>query len=89
MYVFASPATIGTSCEFSRETPWSKTLWVYDLRTNKHFMLKQNTLQREDLDDFVTCYMPRERHKREATWSEKNPGGRCWQSPLAQCPRVL
>ena len=61
------------------ETPWTKILWVYDLRTNKHFTLKQNTLTRTDLDEFVACYMPGERHKRTATWSEKNPNGR-WRA---------
>ena len=25
-----------------REKPWTERLWVYDLRTNKHFTLKQN-----------------------------------------------
>jgi type I restriction enzyme M protein len=30
-----------------------RRLWVYDLRTNKHFTLKQNPLRRADLDDFV------------------------------------
>src|SRR5436305_3133058 len=25
-------------------------------RTNKHFTLKENTLKRSDLDDFVSCY---------------------------------
>ena len=35
------------------ETPWTKKLWIYDLRTNKHFTLKTNPLRREDLDEFV------------------------------------
>jgi len=34
----------------------SKKLWIYDLRTNLHFTLKENTLKRSDLDDFVACY---------------------------------
>lgn len=38
------------------ETPWTKTLWIYDLRTNKHFTLKTSPLTRADLDDFVSCY---------------------------------
>ena len=42
------------------ETPWTRTLWIYDLRTNKHFTLKTNTLTRADLDDFVRCYNPDE-----------------------------
>ena len=40
------------------ERPWTSRLWVYDLRTNQHFTLKQNPLRREHLDDFVTCYKP-------------------------------
>ncbi len=49
----------------ARETPWTKELWIYDLRTNKHFTLKQNPLRREDLEDFVACYRPEARQKRE------------------------
>jgi type I restriction enzyme M protein len=49
------------------KTPWTKTLWIYDLRTNQHFTLKTNPLRREHLDDFVTCYHPENRHKRKAT----------------------
>ncbi len=58
------------------ETPWTKTLWVYDLRTNQHFTLKTNPLKRFDLDDFVACYHPENRHERKPTWAEKNPTGR-------------
>jgi type I restriction enzyme M protein len=36
--------------------PWTQKLWIYDLRTNLHFTLKENTLKRSDLDDFVACY---------------------------------
>lgn len=45
--------------------PWTERLWVYDLRTNKHFTLKQNPLRRADLDDFVTAYKPEDRGQRE------------------------
>ena len=31
------------------EQAWTRELWVYDLRTNKHFTLKQNPLTRADL----------------------------------------
>jgi type I restriction enzyme M protein len=58
------------------ETPWTKRLWIYDLRTNKHFTLKTNPLRREDLDEFVACYHPDNRHDRKATWSPTNPDGR-------------
>jgi type I restriction enzyme M protein len=50
------------------ETPWTRKLWIYDLRTNMHFTLKTNPLKREDLDDFVTCYVPEARHLRAPTW---------------------
>ncbi|HZT15725.1 MAG TPA: N-6 DNA methylase [Gaiellaceae bacterium] len=46
------------------ETPWTKELWIYDLRTNYHFTLKQNPLRREHLDDFVAAYQPEGRHER-------------------------
>jgi type I restriction enzyme M protein len=51
------------------ETPWTKKLWIYDLRTNMHFTLKTDPLKREDLDEFVQCYHPANRHDRKATWS--------------------
>jgi type I restriction enzyme M protein len=40
----------------AQEKPWTEKLWIYDLRTNEHFTLKENTLQREDLQDFVECW---------------------------------
>ena len=42
------------------EKPWTEKLWIYDLRANKHFTLKENPLKRSDLDDFVACYVGRE-----------------------------
>jgi type I restriction enzyme M protein len=44
-------------------------LWIYDLRTNKHFTLKTNPLKRADLDEFVRCYNPANRQPHTATWS--------------------
>ena len=49
------------------ETPWTHDLWVYDLRTNRRFTLKTDPLTRADLDDFVACYNPDDRHEREET----------------------
>ena len=49
------------------ETPWTKKLWIYDLRTNKHFTLKTSPLKYEDLKDFIKCYNPNNRHKRKET----------------------
>ena len=49
------------------ETPWTRDLWIYDLRTNRRFTLKANPLTRADLDDFVACYSPEARHERQET----------------------
>jgi type I restriction enzyme M protein len=40
------------------EQPWTERLWVYDLRMNQHFTLKQDPLRRHHLDEFVDCYGP-------------------------------
>ena len=58
------------------ETPWTKKLWIYDLRTNKHFTLKTNPLKRADLDEFVQLYHPANRHTRKPTWGAEQPEGR-------------
>ncbi len=49
------------------EKPWTEKLWIYDLRTNMHFTLKQNPLRYEDLQDFISCYNPQNRHDRQET----------------------
>ena len=51
----------------ANEKPWTEKLWIYDLRTNRHFTLKTNSLATADLDDFVKCYNPENRHKRKGT----------------------
>lgn len=38
------------------EAPWTSKVWVYDLRTNQHFTLKQNPLTRAYLDDLVDSF---------------------------------
>ena len=48
----------------AQEKPWTQKLWIYDLRTNLHFTLKENTLKRADLDDFIKCYNTKNRHER-------------------------
>lgn len=55
---------------------WTKEVWVYDYRTNIHHTLKKNPLKLDDLQDFIKCYNPENRHKRKQTWSEKNQEGR-------------
>jgi type I restriction enzyme M protein len=58
------------------KTPWTKQLWIYDLRTNQHFTLKTNPLKRDHLDEFVRLYEADNRQRREATWSSESPHGR-------------
>ena len=45
----------------------TKGIWIYDLRTNKHFTLKTKTLKLDDLRDFITSYHPENRHERKET----------------------
>ncbi len=49
------------------EKPWTQKLWIYDLRTNTHFTLKENPLKYEDLQDFIKCYNPKNRFNRKET----------------------
>ena len=43
----------------------TKGVWIYDLRTNKHFTLKTRPLKHDDLMDFVVSYNPENRHERK------------------------
>jgi type I restriction enzyme M protein len=49
------------------EKPWTDKLWIYDFRTNIHFTLKTNPLKYDDLQDFIRCYNPQNRHDRKET----------------------
>lgn len=49
----------------AQEKPWTQKLWIYDLRTNMHFTLKENALKRSDLDDFVKCFQCKNRNERK------------------------
>ena len=60
----------------AQEAPWTTKLWVYDLRTNMHFTLKTNSLRRSDLDEFVACYHPENRHERKENYSAESSDGR-------------
>lgn len=55
---------------------WTKEVWYYDFRTNIHFTLKKNPMQKANLQDFIHCYSPQNRAQRQPTWSETNPEGR-------------
>jgi type I restriction enzyme M protein len=38
------------------ENSWTKKVWIYDLRTNLHYTLKENPLKKEDLLDFTISF---------------------------------
>ena len=59
-----------------RAKAWTDKLWIYDLRTNLHFTLKQKPMRREDFNEFIDCYCPSAMHRRKPTWSQANPNGR-------------
>ncbi len=53
---------------FFDKVPTAKgDLWIYDLRTNKNFTQKHKPIGAEDLQDFVDCYNPKNRHRRKET----------------------
>ena len=57
--------------------PWTKEVWYYDYRTNIHHTLKKKPLRFDDLQEFIACYNPHNRHERKALWDEQgNPEGR-------------
>jgi type I restriction enzyme M protein len=49
------------------ETPATKEIWIYDLRSNRNFSLRQNPIQTEDLMDFIHCYRADDQTRREET----------------------
>ena len=51
----------------AREEPWTRKLWIYDLRTNKRFTLKTNPLSDSDLKNFINVYNPDNREGRVET----------------------
>ena len=50
---------------FDKTSSAKRELWVYDLRTNKNFTLRQNPLTPAHLKDFVECFNPEHRSKRK------------------------
>jgi type I restriction enzyme M protein len=50
---------------FDKKPSTKKELWIYDLRTNKNFTLRQNPISSDDLRDFVESYNPENRERRK------------------------
>lgn len=68
--IFYSQGVKANVLFFDRAAPGSgiatRDLWVYDLRTNQRFTLRERPLKRADLDDFVACYGSKhQRHQRK------------------------
>lgn len=49
------------------QSPATKEVWVYDLRSSRTFSLRQNPIKSEDMTDFIRCYSAAERAKRKET----------------------
>ena len=48
-------------------TPATKEVWVYDLRSNQKFSIRQNQIRTEDLTDFIQCYRADDPTQRKET----------------------
>ncbi len=85
--IFYKPGVKANVIFFDNKQPsneWqTKSVWVYDFRTNVHFTLKQNPMLEKDLSDFVTCYNPDNILDRRPTYDEKHPNGR-WREFILQ-----
>jgi type I restriction enzyme M protein len=42
-------------------------VWVYDLRSNKNFSLRNNPIRSSDLTDFIQCYSANDRSARKTS----------------------
>jgi type I restriction enzyme M protein len=47
--------------------PATKEVWVYDLRSNQKFSLRQNPIESKDFTDFIDCYRADDPTRREET----------------------
>lgn len=49
----------------TRREPWTEALWVYDLRTNKRFTLKERPLRDADMAEFIALARLAQRGRRK------------------------
>jgi type I restriction enzyme M protein len=72
--IFYSQGVKANVLFFDRAAPGSgfatTALWIYDLRTNQRFTLRERPLRRADLDDLVKVYGERH-HRHERQESER------------------
>lgn len=62
----------------------TKNVWYYDYRTGIKHTLATRPMQRQHLDDFVTCYHAEDISQRKETYSEENPNGRWRKYPVSE-----
>jgi type I restriction enzyme M protein len=63
--IWYSPGVKANVVFFDKKPSTKKELWIYDLRTNKNFSLRQNPIASKDMRDFIDCYNPDHREKRK------------------------
>ena len=49
------------------KNPATKEVWIYDLRSNRNFSLRQNPIGPEHLTDFIQCYRADDPTQRKET----------------------
>jgi type I restriction enzyme M protein len=69
--IWYSPGVKANVMFFDKRPPskeaCTKEIWVYDLRTDQKFSLRQNPIQSKDLVDFISCCRPSDRARRKET----------------------
>lgn len=69
--IWYSPGVMANVLFFDKNTiteaAATKEVWVYDLRSNRAFSLRQNPIGSDDLTDFVHCYCADDRAQRKET----------------------
>jgi type I restriction enzyme M protein len=67
--IWYSPGVKANVLFFDKKTatdvPATKHIWIYDLRSNQNFSLRQNPIRTVDLIDFIHCYQTTDRSKRK------------------------
>jgi len=51
----------------ANKNPATKEVWIYNLRSNRKYSVKQNPIRPDDLTDFVRCYHADDRERRKET----------------------
>ena len=65
--IWYSPGVMANVIFFDKKPSKTKSLWVYDLRTNKNFTRRNNPIKADDLQDFIECFNSEDREKRRQT----------------------